>query len=259
MLTIEPHVVLKFLATVAVPVDVRQMADGLGADVTVAQLNPVLTGLVHHQQVKRLHSGDGILRYTLVGVESKPAATPAPGHPPVAAKPAAAPVQSTPPAAAKAPKPATVSLTFSKPLVLATLGGKAPKTMREIAQQLAMKLTVQQVQHALKSMVREGEIIKHGTLTNASYTQASGSPARVATPPPAKKAHVLREHKRDFLAAAEDAQRVLKALEFSRSTASDALDLYVASVVDADIYAALKRSANDAQAALDAYVAGGRA
>lgn len=51
---------------------------------------------------------------------------------------------------------------------------------------------------------------------------------------------------------------MLKALEFNRDTARDALDLYVASVVDGSIYSALQGTLKSAQTALDAFVAGGK-
>jgi len=69
----------------------------------------------------------------------------------------------------------------------------------------------------------------------------------------------LKKGRRDFLAAAEQSQNVLKALEFNRDTARDALELYVASMVDAAIYAGLQGALKSAQTALDAFAAGGRA
>ena len=77
-------------------------------------------------------------------------------------------------------------------------------------------------------------------------------------PPPAKKAPALKESRRDFLAAAEQSQNVLKALMFNRDTARDALELYVASVVDPSIYIGLQGALSSAQTALDAFTAGGR-
>lgn len=80
-----------------------------------------------------------------------------------------------------------------------------------------------------------------------------------AIPPPAKKVAPLKERKRDFLAAAEQSQNVLKALEFNRDTARDALGMYVASMVDPSIYGSLQGALNNAQTALDAFTVGGRA
>ena len=83
------------------------------------------------------------------------------------------------------------------------------------------------------------------------------SPRKSSATPPAKKTPALKERRRDFLAAAEQSQNVLKALEFNRDTARDALELYVASVVDGSIYNGLQGALNSAQTALDAFVAGG--
>jgi len=65
------------------------------------------------------------------------------------------------------------------------------------------------------------------------------------------------QRKRDFIAASESAEKTLKALQFSANTTDDALQVYVHSVVDVAIYAPLKSAADQARAALDAFVTQG--
>jgi hypothetical protein len=106
----------------------------------------------------------------------------------------------------------------------------------------------------------ESHAVRHADRATDISTSSAPTPStkRTATPPPAKKLRPLSERRRDFLAAAEQSQNVLKALEFNRDTARDALDLYVASAVDPTIYAGLKGAMEAAQTALDAFVAGGQ-
>lgn len=65
--------------------------------------------------------------------------------------------------------------------------------------------------------------------------------------------------KRDFFAAAESADKTLKALLFSRQTAADALQVYVHLCVDPEIYNALQNAVHGTQAAIDKFSAGGEA
>lgn len=65
------------------------------------------------------------------------------------------------------------------------------------------------------------------------------------------------QRKRDFFAAAETAEKTLKALQFNVTTAADAIEVYVHSVVDPVTYTALKNAHVSALAALEAFSAQG--
>jgi hypothetical protein len=134
-----------------------------------------------------------------------------------------------------------------------------PQRAVDIAARLGLLHTA--VRDVLKVLKKKDQVLLHGRGLSATWSLPAGvlpSTKRTATPPPAKNPRPLNEKRRDFLAAAEQSQNVLKALEFNRDTARDALDLYVASTVDPAIYAGLKGAMEAAQTALDAFVAGGR-
>lgn len=67
----------------------------------------------------------------------------------------------------------------------------------------------------------------------------------------------MAQRKRDFFAAAETAEKTLKALQFNVTTAADAIEVYVHSVVDPVTYTALKNAHVSALAALEAFSAQG--
>lgn len=83
---------------------------------------------------------------------------------------------------------------------------------------------------------------------------ATSKKPKLATRQDAKK---IARAKRDFFAAAESADKTLKALLFSRQTAADALEVYVHSCVDPEIYKSLQYAVNASQAAIDKFSAGG--
>lgn len=63
--------------------------------------------------------------------------------------------------------------------------------------------------------------------------------------------------RRDFAAAAESREKVLKALQFAHGTACDAVEVYIASVADVAIYRALCDARDQARRALDAFLTAG--
>ena len=60
--------------------------------------------------------------------------------------------------------------------------------------------------------------------------------------------------RRDFAAAAESREKVLKALQFAHGVACDAVDIYVQSVADMPIYRALCDARDAARRALDDFL-----
>lgn len=75
---------------------------------------------------------------------------------------------------------------------------------------------------------------------------------------PRKLAHAKKPTfpKRNFVAAAE-AGKLRSAMEFSYGTACDAVEMYLASVVDQKVYGPLIAARDQARQALDALIAGG--
>lgn len=148
----------------------------------------------------------------------------------------------------------------------------APTSLDEIMEALPDGADRHTVSTMLAQRKRAGEVVASVEDGKVHYAVAPGydgtkrrgagkpkpSPAQSSDAPPAKKPRALKERKRDFLAAAEQSQNVLKALQFNRDTARDALELYVTSRVDPSIYVGLQGALNSAQTALDAFVAGGR-
>jgi len=91
---------------------------------------------------------------------------------------------------------------------------------------------------------------------NAEGKQAVPPPGARSKKPKLQKAAATPK-RRDFLAAAETADKTLKALMFAASTADDALQVYLHSVADPFIYGALKQARDHAQAAVAAFTSQG--
>ncbi|MEW5833622.1 MAG: hypothetical protein AB1832_01040 [Pseudomonadota bacterium] len=79
--------------------------------------------------------------------------------------------------------------------------------------------------------------------------------SRPANPRPKAKREVVAL-RRDFAAASESREKVLKALQFAHGTACDALEIYIQSVADAGIYRSLVEARDQARRALDALLEG---
>jgi hypothetical protein len=155
--------------------------------------------------------------------------------------------------------------------VLAVMHGRAPLSVDDLVP-LLPDLSKTQIANNLYLMRSDGRVDRtmRGNVSLWSVP-AEGSkpvgeaiivaaPKAAATKKPAKTTGRNGEapQPRDFLAAAESAQKTLKALEFSHSTAADALDVYLYSVADPVIYRALRDSEQSAKAALERFVAQGR-
>lgn len=213
--------ILRHLATVTAPIDVRELARALGTD-GIPRLNYELGNLVRKRFVKRHHCGDGVLRYTLPE----------------------GPVRSG--AKAYAVHPAALSTSgknkpgVSASAVLKVMSATVAMTKNQIA--ALVDLTDMQVMGAIQSLRRAGKIIKHGNFTDATWTLApvlaAAAPAAAGTKP------------------APDATDTADALEHAVEMAEAALDAYIQSKVEQDVYTLLVRSAKAARAARDQFQAG---
>ncbi|ULU26622.1 hypothetical protein [Dyella terrae] len=85
-----------------------------------------------------------------------------------------------------------------------------------------------------------------------------GAGAKAAPRAKRKQAQGVTERRRNFSVAVQRSENVLKALQFNRDTARDALDMYLISIADPAIYSGLKGAVDASQRALDAWVAEGR-
>lgn len=146
----------------------------------------------------------------------------------------------------------------------------APTSLDEIMEALPDSAGRNTVCTILAQRKRAGEVIANvedGKVHYAVSPDYDGSKRRgerrsqgkSSDTPPAKKTTPRRERRHDPLAAVDAAQNLLKALEFNRDTARNALQLYVTSVADLSVYTGLQDALNGAQAALEAFTAGGSA
>jgi hypothetical protein len=257
--TLRPQI-LSHLDSASEPVTAHHIATAIATAADAAEVRNYLRILVQQGKVQRHHSSDGILRYSLAGTALHP--SPAPSPTSVAPAPAPGPVP--------APAPKTEHATSMLPTRLQTqmLGmlSATPQSAGELIRR--GPFTKKQVSNLLQHLQSKGLVVKHGGMGNCTWSLADGV-TRPALPPAtttllrpaptAKPASQPSDLQRNNPAGGEEASRVLKALESNHTTANDALDLYIASVVDPTIFAALKLCASEAQRALDAFNASGRA
>lgn len=98
---------------------------------------------------------------------------------------------------------------------------------------------------------------KTSPMQNVEGAAAVPPPGASSKKPKLERPRKAAPRKRDFFAAAESADKTLKALQFSRQTAADALQVYIHSCVDPEIFGALQSAVHGAQAAIDKFSAGG--
>lgn len=243
--TLRPQI-LSHLASVSEPVTANHLATSIATAADAAEVRNYLRLLVQQGKVQRHHTSDGILRYSLTGAESRPAFAPAPA-------PASKPAPVSVPAAAKK-STTSAPLTRLQTQMLAMLS-VTPQSAGELIKR--GPFTKKQVSNLLQHLQGKGLVVKHGGFGNSAWSLASGVTAPPALPPalipPRRLTPAAGQAKGDVPAAGAAAGPVLKALESNHTTATDALDLYIASVVDPEIFAALKRCTAEAKRALDAY------
>jgi len=175
--------VLRALATVDKPIDVRALAKLVDAEGEIDALNKLLNGLVRHLRVKRHHNGDGILRYSLLMLAPAPAPAPPPAPAPATVTPLR-PEQS---------KPDTrPNIERIRELLR---GAQAPMEPRELHAQLP-DLTLSQIMSSLSAYKTKGEFVSvPGKGRAQAWALASDTAIAVAVahaphaPEPADTAH----------------------------------------------------------------------
>lgn len=228
--------ILRHLGTVTAPIDVRELARALDTQ-NIDGLNYGLGNLVRKQRVKRHHSGDGVLRYTLPEGTYRQVQA-------VAVHPA-----SLLPGGKNKP-----GVSASK--VLAVISDTEPQTKNQIVK--LTDLTDMQVQGALQALRRAGLIVKHGKFTDARWTratqddqanlppQAKSFPCHTAPVVPSKAARATAEAPPPT-AASEEHDRAV-------AMAEAALQRYVESCVDQHVHQLLHASVVAAKAARDRHL-----
>ena len=179
--------IVQHLRHITEPCNVVELAHALGilepGDVVPDRLRATLTGLVRHQRVKRLHHGDGVLRYSLVAADPAPATPIArPPAPPSAMAPAAAPAP-----APRKPHPANHRYeTGVSARVLAVLqAASAPLRRTVIESRITPPLSSLQVTMALQALRKKGLVQRHGTTSSATWSLAGATDVAAQAAPSA--------------------------------------------------------------------------
>lgn len=188
--------IVNHLRRITEPCNVVELAHALGilepGDVVPERLRSTLTGLVRHQQIKRIHNGDGVLRYSLVADSQAKTARIAP--PPVstapAATPAAEPDPASPPAAQRAQPQRPRYETGVSDRVLAVMVKGAPPVPRvEIERRIYPPLKTTQVLSALIALARKGLVVRVGNTAGARWMLKE-----TAALPPGRTANIDAAH-----------------------------------------------------------------
>lgn len=169
--------IVQHLRGLSEPCNIQELAHGMRllepGDTVPERLRSTLTGMVRCQQVKRLHNGDGVLRYALAAMAS---AIPTQAAP-IAGRPVDTPAASTAVDALPSPRrlhPATHRYeTGVSARVLAALNAsEAPIRRTVIESRLYPPMSTSQVVMALQSLRLKGKVVRHGTTSNATWSLA---------------------------------------------------------------------------------------
>lgn len=209
--------ILRHLHKTSEPCTVVELAHALGVlepgDVVPDRLRSTLTGMVRHQQVKRVHSGDGVLRYSpmaaAVRTEPSPAAAPAPA---IVASPATAPT------APPVPTRHRYQTGVSERVLAAFEHSGVPVMRSSLERRIYPPLTSTQVLSALVALRKKGLVQRIGTTAAARWIRVDGSAAatRVPAGTPAPVAAVATYHlplRIALLSLRSAIDKVLQALE----------------------------------------------
>lgn len=183
------------------PCTIQDIAHALGllepGDSVPERLRSTLTGLVRHQQIKRHHTSDGVLRYTarvkapapsvkplLADVDAVPAVNPSPSpglEPTPVVKPLSVPPQKAPvPFEGERVAKAPYKMGVADSVLAAFIPGDRPVMRFQISRRLGTSFSVTQVNTALGTLKNKGLLVKTGTTSNAHWSLASDAGA----PPP---------------------------------------------------------------------------
>jgi len=147
-------------------------------------------------------------------------------------------------------------------------GATRPLTRSELTS-LIPNLSISAVKKALQRLSKAGNIVAVGKRAGTRWVVpgaalASPEPIRSAENKPARMRTIedvaskhARKERCDVGAAAAGEAKVRAALELSYATSCDAVEVYLASIVDPVVYEPLRRSRDEAKAALDGLISGG--
>lgn len=174
---------------------IQDIAHGLGllepGDGVPDTVRSHLTIMVRNQQVKRHHSSDGVLRYSLAagGTKAAPAATPA-GAPSPAAAPAVEPAPAAPPAAPRAqPQRHRYETGVSDRVLAVMVKGEPPVPRVMIERRIYPPLKTTQVLSALIALSRKGLVVRVGNTAGARWMLKE-----TAALPPGRTANIDAAH-----------------------------------------------------------------
>jgi hypothetical protein len=181
--------IVNHLRRISEPCNVVELAHALRilepGDVVPERLRSTLTGLVRHQQIKRIHNGDGVLRYSLVG-----GLVPAPARiapvPPPQLLPKAAPPMLEPVAAPRPPH--RYEKGVSARVLAAFVPGEGPIRRTTLESRITPPLTITQVVMALQALRIKGKVVRRGTTSTAMWSLADDVAATAPAPAAASTA-----------------------------------------------------------------------
>lgn len=198
-------------------------------------------------KIARHHHPDGILRYSAVMAPSLKSDAAGKTSPALSAS------------VAKAG-------TSCADLIMEVLAKHGSMRVADLNIALAGRVKKQMVSYNLTKLAKEWKVERSGQGLSALVWlpgHRDAASAELDAPAPDKPARRVagrqgsKQHRRDFLAAAENSEKVLKALEFNARTTQDSLDVYLHSIGDPSILNALLGARDQARTAVSAYVAGG--
>lgn len=166
--------IIQHLRAISEPCNIIELAHALHVlepgDVVPNRLRSTLTGLVRHGQVKRVHNGDGVLRYMPIG-----AATPPPADPPALATPVTSMDPPLPPVSPPRRKERSYTTGISDRVLAALVPGAPPVRRTVIEYRLSPPLTTSQVTMALQALRIKGLVVRSGTTSNAGWQRVDGA------------------------------------------------------------------------------------
>lgn len=244
---IEPLAVIRHLATLSEPVDMRDLSAALGCHNYPEQLRNVVATLVRNRQVIRHHREDGILRYSVPQAKAAAPAEPSPAAAQPPAPTVAAPIAKTLVTSASQDRSAK-----SKEMQFLDQVPDAPISAPELAARTGFPMST--VANLLQRLKVKGLVRKHGSYRGATWSRVAQTKAATEE----QKLPVAEQRPVAQCSAAVNLD-LRRALTENADAAEEALDTYVRSVVDQGIYDRLRQCANKAREALAIYKRGSAA
>lgn len=180
--------IVQHLRSASEPCTIVELGHAVGVlepgDTVPERLRSTLTGLVRHQQVKRLHNGDGVLRYSAMpGAPSLKADMPSVSTvtPPAPRNPA----PEVAPAATSQPTRHRYQTGVSERVLAAFEHSGVPLARSTLEGRIYPPLSKTQVLSALIALRNKGLVERVGTTAAARWVRLDGKPAPVAAAPSA--------------------------------------------------------------------------